>query len=65
MKKLNVAILGQGRSGWKIHGKALLDAPDKFDVVAVVDPVADRREKAAARYGKDLLAYLDLEGQPV
>jgi len=59
MKKLNVAILGQGRSGWKIHGKAMLDAPDKFNTVAIVDPIESRREKAAARYGKDVDTYSD------
>ena len=39
MKKLNVAIIGQGRSGYWIHGKYFLTDHGKehFNVVAVVD----------------------------
>lgn len=59
MKKLNVAIIGQGRSGWKIHGASILENPDKFNPVAIVDPMEDRREKAAARYGKAIDTYSD------
>jgi len=62
MKKLNVAILGQGRSGWKIHGKAMLNAADMFETVAIVDPIKDRRDKAAGRYGKDIDTYADYTG---
>ncbi len=59
MKKLNVAILGQGRSGWKIHGVSVLNAPEKFNPAAIVDPIESRREKAAARYGKNIDTYAD------
>ncbi len=51
MKKLRVAILGQGRSGRDIHGKYLLTATDKFEIAYVVDPLAHRRETAAQEYG--------------
>lgn len=46
MKKLNVAILGQGRSGYAIHGKHLQTDTDRFQVVAVVDRLPERRAKA-------------------
>lgn len=59
MKKLNVAILGQGRSGWKIHGASLLEKSDKFNPVAIVDPIESRRQKAAERYGKAIDTYAD------
>lgn len=54
MKQINVAILGQGRSGRNIHGKFFLSAPEMFKVVAVVDPLEDRRERAVKEYGCDV-----------
>ena len=50
MRKLRVAILGQGRSGRDIHGAHLLK-DDRFQVVAVVDPLPERRARACAEYG--------------
>ncbi|MFO7636350.1 MAG: Gfo/Idh/MocA family oxidoreductase [Clostridia bacterium] len=58
-KQLRVAILGQGRSGWKIHGKNFLLQPHLFHTVAVVDPLENRRKAAAARYGDDVDTYAD------
>ncbi len=49
MKVLNVAILGQGRSGRNIHGAHIKNDP-RFRVVAVVDPLADRRARALEEY---------------
>ena len=51
MKKLNLAIIGQGRSGKDIHGSYYL-SPDNlyFDVKYVVDEDADRRAISEARY---------------
>ena len=49
MKVLNVAILGQGRSGRNIHG-AHIKKDDRFRVVAVVDPLPERRERALKEY---------------
>ncbi|NMA07683.1 MAG: Gfo/Idh/MocA family oxidoreductase [Clostridiales bacterium] len=49
MKVLNVAILGQGRSGRNIHG-AHIHTDDRFKVVAVVDPLPERRERALKEY---------------
>lgn len=51
MKKLNIAIIGQGRSGRNIHGKYFKSENNKnFNVVAVVDSYEDRRELALQEY---------------
>lgn len=51
MKKLNVAIIGQGRSGKNIHGKFLLsELNERFNVKFVVEKDAKCRELASARY---------------
>ena len=68
MKKLKLAILGQGRSGRDIHGKYLLTATDKFEVAYVVDPLENRREIAKREYpGCQVLAdYRELfDKEPV
>ena len=45
MKKLNVAIIGQGRSGKDIHGKYFLSGDNTlYNVKYVVDADARRRE---------------------
>ena len=64
MKKLNVAIIGQGRSGRDIHGAFFRsDMNDKFNVVAVVDALPERRERAAREYGCPVYAdYKELFG---
>lgn len=51
MKKLNVAIIGQGRSGCNIHGKYFRSDKNIFYTVKyVVDADAYRREKAEKIY---------------
>jgi len=51
MKKLRVAIIGQGRSGKNIHGAFFRsEANDKFEVVAVVDMDEVRRNRAKDLY---------------
>ncbi len=64
MKKLNVAIIGQGRSGANIHGSFLSsDQNTKFNVIAVVDAIENRREKAKSIYGCEVFeSYTDLFG---
>ena len=59
MKKLDLAIIGQGRSGYLIHGKYFLTekAKELFNVVAVVDYAEDRRNQAAEQFNCD--AYED------
>ncbi|HOZ48596.1 MAG TPA: Gfo/Idh/MocA family oxidoreductase [Candidatus Hydrogenedentes bacterium] len=51
MKKIRVAIIGQGRSGRDIHGAYLSQDTKRFTIVAVVDPIRERRERAAIEYG--------------
>jgi len=55
MKKLNVAIIGQGRSGRDIHGTYLLDkGKELYNVVAVVDALEIRRERAKKEFSCDV-----------
>ena len=66
MKKLKVAILGQGRSGYSIHGRHLLTDTDRFEVVAVVDKLPERREKAARVFGCPVFeGYTELFGRDI
>lgn len=61
MKIIRVGIIGQGRSGRDIHGAYLATDPKRFKIVAAVDPVAERRQRAAAEYRCDGYAdYRDL-----
>lgn len=53
MKKIKVGIIGQGRSGRGIHG-SYLQTDKRFQIVAAVDKIADRREYAAREYGCDV-----------
>jgi len=57
MKPLRVAIIGQGRSGRDIHAATLQKMPRHYKIVAVVDPIKDRRDRAAGEFGCD--AYRD------
>jgi scyllo-inositol 2-dehydrogenase (NADP+) len=56
MKKLRVAIIGQGRSGHSIHGTHLVKMPRMFEIVAAVDPLEERRQRAQAEFGCDVYA---------
>jgi predicted dehydrogenase len=47
---VKVAVLGLGRSGWSIHAEGIEQHPN-FDVVAVADPDAARREEAVQKFG--------------
>ena len=65
MKKvLNVAVLGQGRSGLDIHCNYLPHDTEHFRIAAVVDALPERREKAARLFGCDVYAdYTELFGR--
>ena len=56
MKKLNIAVIGQGRSGRDIHGAYLLTdkAKEKYNVVAIVDKMETRRVRALREFGCDV-----------
>jgi len=54
MKKMRVAIIGQGRSGRNIHGKYFLSENNtKIEVVAIVDEIEERRQKGMREFGCD------------
>jgi predicted dehydrogenase len=60
-KQIRVGIAGQGRSGRDIHGRYLSTAPEKFRIVAVSDPLEERRQRATREYGCETVAdYHDL-----
>ncbi|MBE6588891.1 MAG: Gfo/Idh/MocA family oxidoreductase [Ruminococcaceae bacterium] len=65
MKKLRVAIIGQGRSGRNIHGAYFLSEQNTIvEVVAAVDAIADRRERAKVDFGCDVYEdYRELFGR--
>ena len=53
MKKLNVAIIGQGRSGRDIHSAYFLSEENKnVEVVYVVDELQIRREECPSDFGQ-------------
>jgi predicted dehydrogenase len=47
---IRYGIVGLGRAGWDIHVKDIRHRDDA-KIVAVVDPVAERREQAASEFG--------------
>ena len=63
MKKLKLAIIGQGKSGRNIHGAYYLSEANKYyDVMYVVEREEKRREEAEKRYVgcKTLCDYKEL-----
>ncbi len=64
MKQLKVVILGQGRSGRDIHGLHLTKDTERFKVAGVVEPICERRERAAAEYGCEVFEdYREILGR--
>ena len=51
MKVIRTAILGQGRSGRDIHAANLVHLKNKFEIAAIVEPLAKRQERAEKEYG--------------
>ena len=61
MKQLNLAIIGQGRSGRDIHGAYLHTDTERFRVVAIVEVSPERRDRAKEEFGCDVYEdYRDL-----
>src|SRR5262249_55531538 len=56
MSIIRVAILGQGRSGRDIHGAHLSKDAERYRIVAVADPLEERRQRAQAEYGCETFA---------
>lgn len=54
VKKLRVAIIGQGRSGYQIHASHIAALPHMFKVVAATDPWKNRRDRAAREFKCDV-----------
>jgi predicted dehydrogenase len=55
--RVKVGISGLGRSGWDIHADALEKCSSMYKVVAVFDPLEERRKEAVNRFG--CKAYTD------
>ena len=51
MQKIRTALVGYGRNAESMHGAALLHHNTAFEVVAAVDPVPERRQKAEENFG--------------
>jgi predicted dehydrogenase len=49
--EIKVGIAGLGRSGWEIHSKFFEKYPNMYKVVAVFDPIEERRREAVKRFG--------------
>ena len=58
MKRIRVGIIGQGRSGAGIHAAYLRD-DRKYAIVAIADPLAERRTRAEAEF--DCEAHADVK----
>src|SRR4051812_2139812 len=56
-KQIRVGIAGLGRSGWDIHARLLEPLAEQYQVVAVLDADANRRQEAIDRF--DCQAYTD------
>ncbi len=48
---IRAGVVGLGRAGWNMHVRAMRDMPDRFQVVAVTDPDAERRAQAVSEIG--------------
>ncbi|MBN1436878.1 MAG: Gfo/Idh/MocA family oxidoreductase [Sedimentisphaerales bacterium] len=57
MSKVRVAIIGQGRSGRDIHADWLKQDKGRYKIVAIADPMKDRRDRATEELGCE--AYKD------
>jgi scyllo-inositol 2-dehydrogenase (NADP+) len=55
--EIKVGIAGLGRSGWGIHSKFFEKYPNMYKVVAVFDPIEERRLDAVKRF--ECKAYSD------
>lgn len=57
---IQVGIAGLGRSGWSIHAHLLKALPEQFQVAAVADAEASRRQEAEEVF--DCVGYADFAG---
>ena len=59
MERIKVGIVGLGRSGWNIHAKTFEKLSELYKVVAVADPIEDRRREAVEKF--NCRAYSEFE----
>lgn len=50
-KPVNLGIVGIGRAGWSAHCTEITGMESMFNIVAACDPIAERRENMAKRFG--------------
>jgi len=50
-EEVRVGIAGLGRSGWGIHARVFEECPNMYKVIAVFDPIEERRHEAVDRFG--------------
>ncbi|OAA22632.1 Gfo/Idh/MocA family protein [Kosmotoga sp. DU53] len=50
MERIKVGISGLGRAGWNIHGSTLSKLKDMYEIVAIFDPLKERREEAFKKF---------------
>ena len=55
---ISVGIVGLGRAGWMLHLEPIQKLPG-FQITAVADPLAERREEAASLTGCATFSSLD------
>ena len=58
-ERIKVGIAGLGRSGWNIHAKIFENLSDKYKIVAVSDPIEERRLEAAEKFGCEAYSEFD------
>ena len=65
---VRVGVVGLGRAGWGMHCPEIEQYPELFKIVAVCDPIKERRDLAVAKYNccayrryEDLLADHEIE----
>jgi scyllo-inositol 2-dehydrogenase (NADP+) len=54
VRQVRIAIIGQGRSGRNNHGRYLNAVPKMYKIVAAVDPLEERRNRAKTEFGCDV-----------
>lgn len=58
-RPIKVGISGLGRAGWDLHAHTLRGLPQRYQIVAVCDGLAERREQAARELGAK--PYTDID----
>ena len=58
-KPIKVGVAGLGRAGWGMHCGGMGDRKGKFKIVAVCDPIEERRQMATEKFG--CAAYCKME----